>query len=236
MDTVVAWAARAAALLGLFGVSSIGCASPAAHAQTAQRDTIMTTSPTSTASAEPAAVWPAKTYYRSVDVQGRRIFYREAGERGHPVVLLLHGYPASSHSYRELIPLLSGRYHVLAPDYLGSGFSDRPSPNEITYTFDLLAEYVAGFVAALGLERYVMYMQDFGSPVGYRVALRYPERLRGLVVQNANAYVEGLSENRLGLFRRAHDDRSAEGLALLEQVVSEQGVRDRQYLRDVPGE
>lgn len=81
-----------------------------------------------------------------------------------------------------------------------------------------------------------MYMQDFGSPVGYRVALRYPERLRGLVVQNANAYVEGLSENRRVLFRRAHDDRSAEGLALLEQVVSEQGVRDRQYLRDVPGE
>lgn len=104
----------------------------------------MSTSPTVSASAEPAAVWPAKTYYRSVEVKGRQIFYREAGERGRPVVLLLHGYPASSHSYRELIPLLSGRYHVLAPDYLGSGFSDRPSPNELTYTFDLLAEYVSG--------------------------------------------------------------------------------------------
>lgn len=185
---------------------------------------------------QPAAVWPEKTYYRSVDVQGRRIFYREAGARGRPIVLLLHGFPASSHSYRELIPLLSGRYHVLAPDYLGSGFSDRPSPKALTYTFDLLADSVAGFVEALGLERYVMYMQDFGSPVGYRLALRYPERLRALVVQNANAYIDGLSEQRRAMFRRVHDDRSAEGLALLEALVSEQGVRERQYLRDVPGE
>jgi dipeptidyl aminopeptidase/acylaminoacyl peptidase len=85
------------------------------------------------------AVWPEKVYYRSVSVLGHRIFYRESGLPGRPVILLLHGYPASSHSYRELIPLLSGRYHVLAPDYLGSGFSDRPSPDQVTYRFDLLA-------------------------------------------------------------------------------------------------
>ena len=142
------------------------------------------------------AVWPEKVYYRSVSVLGRRIFYRESGRPDRPVILLLHGFPASSHSYRELIPLLSGRYHVLAPDYLGSGFSERPSPDQITYRFDLLAEHVTGFVEALGIDRYVLYMQDFGSPVGFRVALAHPERLRGLVVQNANAYLDGLSEGR----------------------------------------
>ena len=183
-----------------------------------------------------SAVWPEKVYYRSVSVQGRRIFYRESGRPDRPVVLLLHGFPASSHSYRELIPLLSGRYHVLAPDYLGSGFSERPSPEQITYRFDLLAEYVTGFVEALGIDRYVLYMQDFGSPVGFRVALAHPERLRALVVQNANAYLEGLSETRRANFRRFHGDRSPEGLAALEAFVSEDGIKNRQYLRDVPGE
>ena len=185
---------------------------------------------------EVPALWPEKVYYRSVSVLGHRIFYRESGRAGRPVILMLHGFPASSHSYRELIPLLSGRYHVLAPDYLGSGFSDRPSPDEITYRFDLLAEHVTGFVEALGITRYVLYMQDFGSPVGFRVALAHPERLRGLVVQNANAYLEGLSEIRRPLFRRFHDDRSPEGLAALEAFVSADGIRNRQYLRDVPGE
>lgn len=185
--------------------------------------------------AVPAARWPAKTYYRTLTVRGRQIFYREAGDPSRPTVLLLHGFPASSHSYRELIPLLSGRYHVVAPDYLGSGFSERPSPEEITYTFDLLAEHVTGLVDALGLERYVMYMQDFGAPVGFRVILRHPERLRALVVQNANAYLDGLTEPRRAFFRRAHDDRSESGVAALMEVVGQDGIRLRQYLRDVPG-
>jgi pimeloyl-ACP methyl ester carboxylesterase len=169
-------------------------------------------------------------------VNGRRIFYREAGDRSRPTVLLLHGFPASSHTYRELIPLLSGRYHVVAPDYLGSGFSERPSPTEVAYTFDLLAAHVTGLIEALGIERYVMYMQDFGAPVGFRVALRHPERLRALVVQNANAYLDGLTEPRRAFFRRAHDDRSEGNVAALMEVVSDDGVRLRQYLRDVPGE
>ena len=135
-----------------------------------------------TADAIPAAVWPQKTYYRMVDVRGHRIFFREAGPPERPTLLLLHGYPSSSHAYRELIPLLSGRYHVIAPDNLGSGFSDHPSPSDTTYTFDLLAGYVSGLVEALGIERYVLYMQDFGAPVGFRVALAHPERVRGLVV------------------------------------------------------
>lgn len=188
------------------------------------------------ASATPDAVWPEKTWYRTVEVHGRRIFYREAGAKDRPVLLLLHGYPSSSHTYRELIPLLSGRYHVVAPDYLGSGFSDHPSPRELPYSFDLLAEYVTGFVEALGLTRYVLYMQDFGAPVGYRVALAHPERLRGLIVQNANAYLDGLTPDRQAFFRRAHEDRSEAGLAALAQVVSPTAIRERQYLRDVPGE
>ena len=188
------------------------------------------------ATSDLAAVWPEKTYYRTVEVRGHRIFYREAGARDRPTLLLLHGYPSSSHSYRELIPLLSGRYHVVAPDNLGSGFSDHPSTSEMTYTFDLLAEYVTGFVEAIGIERYVLYMQDFGAPVGFRVAIRHPERLRGLIVQNANAYLEGVAEDRRVFFRHAHEDRSEAGIAAVAKAVSDEAIRDRQYLRDVPGE
>jgi pimeloyl-ACP methyl ester carboxylesterase len=188
------------------------------------------------ATSAPDAVWPGKTYYRTVEVRGRRIFYREAGQPGRPTLLLLHGYPSSSHTYRELIPLLSGRYHVVAPDYLGSGFSDRPGPHEITYTFDLLAEHVTAFVEALGLDDYVLYMQDFGAPVGFRIAMAHPERLRGLIVQNANAYLDGLTEARQAFFRRAHEDRSEAGIAALAQVVSDEAIQERQYLRDVPGD
>ncbi len=214
---------------GILVVVLAGCASTSTPAPRAS-------APSQPSSVDLALPWPAKTHYRFATVNGRRIFYREAGTLGQPVLLLLHGFPASSHTYRELIPLLSGRYHVVAPDYLGSGFSDRPSPNEQPYSFDRLAEHVTGFVEALGLTRYVMYMQDFGAPVGYRVALAHPERVRGLVVQNANAYLEGLTEPRRAFFRRAHDDRSEANVATLEAFVSEEAIRDKQYLRDVPGE
>ncbi|WP_437653439.1 alpha/beta fold hydrolase [Sorangium sp. So ce1182] len=188
------------------------------------------------AAAAPDAAWPEKTYYRTVEVRGRRIFYREAGRADRPVLLLLHGFPSSSHSYRELIPLLSGRYRVVAPDYLGSGFSEHPGPDEVTYTFDLLADHVTGFTEALGLARYVLYMQDFGAPVGFRVAMAHPERLRGLVVQNGNAYLDGLPEELRAFIRRAHEDRSQAGAAAVAEVVSGAAIRDQQYLRHVPGE
>jgi len=184
----------------------------------------------------PPAAWPAKTYYRTVEVKGRKIFYREAGDPSRPSLLLLHGYPSSSHTYRELIPLLSGRFHVLAPDYLGSGYSDHPSTDEVRYTFDLLADYVNGFIEALKLPSYVLYMQDFGGPVGFRVAMAHPERLRAIVVQNANAYLDGLTPTRQQFFRRAHDDRSQESLDGLAALVSDGAIREKQYLRDVPGE
>jgi pimeloyl-ACP methyl ester carboxylesterase len=182
------------------------------------------------------ARWPEKTYYRTAVVGGRKIFYREAGTPGRPVVLLLHGFPSSSHTYRELIPLLSGRYHVLAPDYLGSGYSDRPSPRDVTYSFDLLAQHVTGLIESLAVRRYVIYMQDFGAPVGYRVALAHPERVRGLIIQNANAYLDGLTEPRREFFRKAHEDRSEENVAALHAFVSPEAIRNKQYLRDVPGE
>jgi len=164
------------------------------------------------------------------------IFYREAGDPQHPTVLLLHGFPSSSHTYRELIPLLSGRYHVIAPDYLGSGFSDHPRTSEVHYTFDLLAQYVTELIDRLGASSYILYMQDFGAPVGFRVAMAHPERLRGLVVQNANAYLDGLTAARQDFFRRAHDDRSQAGVEALATMVSDEAIRNRQYLRDVPGE
>ncbi len=183
----------------------------------------------------PPAAWPAKTYYRTVEVMGRRIFYREAGSPDRPKILLLHGFPSSSHTYRELIPLLSGRYHVVAPDYLGSGFSDHPSTREVNYTFDLLASFVTGFVGALKLDSYVLYMQDFGGPVGFRVAMEHPERLRGLIIQNANAYLDGLTPNRQTFFRSARDAKTPEKLEELATFVSDDAIMQRQYLRDVPG-
>lgn len=185
---------------------------------------------------EPSLAWPAKTHYRYATANGRRIFYREAGDPARPTLLLLHGYPSSSHTYRELIPLLSGRYHVVAPDYLGSGFSDHPSPKEITYTFDLLAAHVTAFVEAVGLKRYTLYMQDFGAPVGYRVAMVHPERVEALIVQNANAYLDGLTDKRRVFFKQAHDDRSETQVAALTQFVSDEAIVQKQYLRDVPGE
>jgi len=181
------------------------------------------------------AVWPAKTHFHHRTIKGSRIFYREAGDPAKPTILLLHGYPASSHSYRELIPLLSGRYHVVAPDNLGSGYSDRPDPDQAVYTFDRLADHVEGLVNALGIDRYVLYMQDFGAPVGYRVMLRQPEKLRGLIVQNANAYMDGLTEQRRAFFKSAHDDRSEERIRQVYDYVSREAIVSRQYLRDVKG-
>lgn len=171
-----------------------------------------------------------------MEVLGHRIFYREAGRRGLPTLLLLHGYPSSSHTYRELIPLLSGRYHVVAPDNLGSGYSDHPDPEQTRYSFDLLAEHVTAFTEALELKRYVLYMQDFGAPVGFRVALRHPERVLALIAQNANAYLDGLTPQRRDFFRRAHVDRSQARARELLEWVSDRAIREGQYLRDAPGE
>jgi pimeloyl-ACP methyl ester carboxylesterase len=131
--------------------------------------------------------------YRTVTVDGHRVFYRDAGEPMHPALLLLHGFPSSSHMFRNLIPLLADRYHIVAPDLPGFGFSDAPDRAAFDYTFDNLARVIEGFVDRVGLERYAIYVFDYGAPVGFRLALAQPERVTAIISQNGNAYEEGLS-------------------------------------------
>lgn len=181
------------------------------------------------------AVWPEPTYYRTVQVGDNKIFYREAGSRDNPTILFLHGFPGSSHMYRHLIPLLSGSFHIIAPDNLGSGYSDKPSPDQQPYSFDILADQLEGFVQALSLDKYTIYMQDFGAPVGFRLMLRQPDRLAGLITQNGNAYLDGLTTDRQDFFRLAHQDRSREMVNRLYEFTGEEAIRERQYLRDVRG-
>jgi pimeloyl-ACP methyl ester carboxylesterase len=134
------------------------------------------------------------TAYRTVSVDGLKVFYREAGNPQSQAVLLLHGFPTSSHMYRELIPALADRYHVVAPDLPGFGFTEAPDRKTFKYTFDHLAEVIERFTEVLGLSRYVLYVFDYGAPVGFRLALSHPERVSALISQNGNAYEEGLSE------------------------------------------
>lgn len=130
-----------------------------------------------------------------VDVNGINVFYREAGPKSGPTLLLLHGFPSSSHMFRDLIPALADTFHVVALDYPGFGLSSMPDPNDFAYTFDNLAKTVAEFTDAIGLTNYVIYAQDYGAPIGFRLATDRPDRVKGIVVQNGNIYMEGLSEN-----------------------------------------
>lgn len=136
----------------------------------------------------------ATTHYRSTEVEGVSLFYREAGPADAPVIVLLHGFPTSSHMYRNLIPALAERYHVIAPDYPAFGQSATPDRKTFSYTFAHFAELVDALLGKLGAKRYALYLQDYGSPVGYRLALLHPERVSALVVQNGNAYEEGLQD------------------------------------------
>ncbi|WP_186074476.1 alpha/beta fold hydrolase [Burkholderia gladioli] len=140
----------------------------------------------------PAASDDAVSYH-TVDVNGVKIFYREAGPKNAPTVLLLHGFPTSSQMFRNLMPQLADRYHVIAPDYPGFGQSDMPAPDRFSYTFDNLAKVIDGFTETLGLTRYALYVQDYGAPVGYRIAAAHPERITAIVAQNGNAYEEGIA-------------------------------------------
>lgn len=134
------------------------------------------------------------THHRTAEIDGIEIFYREAGPADAPVVLLLHGFPTSSHMFRNLIPALSDRYRVIAPDYPGYGQSAMPDRARFSYTFDRFGELVDGLLGKLRVTAYAMYVMDYGAPVGWRLALKHPERLTGLIVQNGNAYDEGLKE------------------------------------------
>ncbi|MBQ3678838.1 MAG: alpha/beta fold hydrolase [Succinivibrio sp.] len=132
--------------------------------------------------------------YQNIKVKGLNIFYRESGSETKPVFLLLHGFPSSSHMYRDLMVMLEDKFHVIAPDLIGFGQSDAPSRASFKYTFENLTAYVEGFIEALNLDKFYMYVFDYGAPIGFRVAMRHPEKILGIVSQNGNVYEEGLGK------------------------------------------
>lgn len=133
-----------------------------------------------------------QTLHKTINVDGVEIFYREAGPKDAPTILLLHGFPTSSHMFRNLIPALSDRFHLVAPDYPGFGNSAQPAMDKFDYTFDNLANIMENFVDKLGIEKYSVYLMDYGAPIGFRLASKNPEKITSLIVQNGNAYDEGL--------------------------------------------
>jgi pimeloyl-ACP methyl ester carboxylesterase len=174
-----------------------------------------------------------RTRYETVQVSGLEIFYREAGPADAPTILMLHGYPSSSHMFRDLIPLLSDQFRLVAPDYPGFGFSSSPTVEGFEYTFERLTDVVDAFTDVLGLQRYALYMQDFGGPVGFRLAVRHPEKVSALIIQNANAYDEGMSPTMrslvLPLWPRATPDTIAKARPIFELPNTK-----RQFLAGVP--
>jgi pimeloyl-ACP methyl ester carboxylesterase len=132
--------------------------------------------------------------YRSVDVDGLKVFYREAGVADAPALLLLHGFPSASHMFRDLIPLLADRFHIVAPDLPGVGQSDMPARSKFAYTFDHVADVIDRFTEVVGLKRFAVYVFDYGAPTGFRIAVKHPDRIAAIISQNGNAYEEGLSE------------------------------------------
>jgi pimeloyl-ACP methyl ester carboxylesterase len=154
------------------------------------------------------------TLHKTVTVDGIDIFYREAGPRNAPTILLLHGFPTSSQMFRNLIPALSDRFHLVAPDYPGFGQSAMPPADSFEYTFDRLADVIDTFTRQLGLTRYSLYVMDYGAPIGFRLAVKHPERVEALIVQNGNAYEEGLREfwEPLRAYWKAPTDANAAAL------------------------
>lgn len=164
--------------------------------------------------------------YRTAKIDGVDIFYREAGPQHAPTILLLHGFPSSSHMFRNLIPLLADEYHVVAPDFPGYGHSAAPSVTSFEYTLDHFARIIEEFTETLGLTSYVLYLQDIGSSVGYRVAVKHPERVTALVIQNGEAYVEGLNKEfikPLEAYWKERTDKNAK--VLLDWLLTAEGTK-----------
>jgi pimeloyl-ACP methyl ester carboxylesterase len=164
--------------------------------------------------------------YRTIEVDGLPIFYREAGDHGAPVILLLHGLPSSSRMYEPLLTRLSGRYRLVAPDYPGFGHSAAPAPSSFSYTFDHLAEVMTRFTEVLELPRYSLFMQDYGGPVGFRMAMEHPERLEALIVQNAVAHDTGLGV-AWNTRRAFWADRASHEATLRADLLSLEAARRR---------
>jgi pimeloyl-ACP methyl ester carboxylesterase len=171
------------------------------------------------------------THYHYATIDGLKIFYREAGAKDAPTLLLLHGFPTSSHMFRNLIPTLADRYHVIAPDLPGFGFSKSPGRNDFRYTFENLANVIDRFTEALGLNRYAIYIFDYGAPVGLRLALAHPERITAIISQNGNAYEEGLSQGWNPIQKYWKDSTPANRAALKDLLTPE--ATKSQYLHGV---
>lgn len=169
----------------------------------------------------------AETSYGYETVNGHQIFYREAGDPANPTIVLLHGFPSSSHQYRNLINDLSDEFHLIAPDYPGFGASDFPSPEEYTYSFDSFADTIDGFLEQRGIDAYGLFIQDYGAPVGMRIATAHPERVQALIVQNGNVYEEGLNPDTWAPIMALWDGgRNAEIEAqIAAQVFSLEGLK-----------
>jgi pimeloyl-ACP methyl ester carboxylesterase len=166
--------------------------------------------------------------FHTLRVQDVNIFYREAGDPQAPAVLLLHGFPTSSHMFRNLIPLLAGDYHVIAPDLPGYGLSDMPDRSAFTYSFDHLAEIIGDFVDQIGLKKFAIYIFNYGAPVGLRVALRFPDRISALITQNGNAYVEGFS-TAWEPWQNYWKNPTPENREACRDALSPKVIRDIQY-------
>jgi len=173
------------------------------------------------------------TYHRS-NVDGLEVFYREAGPKAASHLLLLHGFPTSSHMFRNLIPAVADRYHVVAPDLPGFGFSDAPDRKRFRYTFDNLAKVIDNFTQGIGLDRFAIYVFDYGAPVGFRLALSHPERITALISQNGNAYLEGLSDG-WNPIQKYWKEPSAENRTALRQFLTPEATK-WQYLHGVQDE
>jgi len=174
------------------------------------------------------------TNYQYSTVNGNKIFYREAGPKTAPAILLLHGFPTSSHMFRNLIPALADSYHVVAPDLPGFGFSDAPDRKQFRYTFERLAETIDNFTRTIGLDRYTIYVFDYGAPVGLRLALAHPERITAIISQNGNAYEEGLSQG-WNPIQKYWKEPTAENRAALREFLTPEATKS-QYVHGVQDE
>ncbi|GAA3698610.1 alpha/beta hydrolase [Nonomuraea antimicrobica] len=177
----------------------------------------------------------ARVHHRYANVRGRRLFYREAGPADAPALVLLHGFPASSFMFRELIPALADRYHVIAPDHLGFGLSDAPPAEEFDYTFDALADLTAGLLDRLGLTRYALYVQDYGAPIGWRLALADPGAITAIITQNGNGYDAGFVQSFWTTVWDYHREQNPETEKAIRQALTLDAIK-WQYLTGVPDE